>query len=844
MRINRAPMFRLAALVVVLLIVAGCAPLPAATPTTGAVVTFTPVASATPGAGETPATAAPGETTEPTATTQPTQEATGTTQPTEGATGTPPPATATPTQPSVGATATAQPTNTQVPPTATAQPTNTPVPPTATPQPTNTPVPPTATPTMTPTPPPPQITDWRGEYFDDLSLQPPAVVVRNDRVVDFQWAAGESPAAGIPTEGYSARWSRDWNFDTGNYRFEIVVDDGARLWVDDNLIIDAWTDGAPREYAANLYLQGQVPIRLEYYNRLGGGRIRLNWDRVTSYPDWLGSYYRGRDLSGLPYFQRNDANVDFNWGADAPRSDMPADNFSVRWSRRVSLDRAGTYRFRIVADDGVRFWVDDRLAVDAWSDGYSEHDVSLDLAAGGHDLRLDYYEHLGGALVRLTMTYVGAPATATSTPTPTPTSPPPTATFTPTATGQPPTATSTPTATGQPPTATFTPTPPPPTVEPPPPGLQPSIRIESVTRSAEGQTLQLAGSGWPANTRVDLFLNRVSREDEVSTSLGQATTDAQGNFQAQVLVPAQQGPALTARLEIVARTADGAYEARTIIRSLIGPGEGPTVQVPGVTPPRSGRSGGVFVPFDPIQASDERFAVSEPTYLVLDSAEAWAANFGEGAPPADPPIDWEREYVVGAFLGSQPAEVDAQVETVTTMDGTVVVQLSSAVPAMGAPAGGRETRPGTLIRIPRAEVERAVGSAAEPSFAIVDASGALLAQGTPGAQPLGAAMALQSAPAPSEPGALALPEAEESAELAPGPEAQTEAEVEAEAAKEPFVAETEPEAAAEPVAEARGQAESAPRTAVLGWVVLALWVLAVAALIAGAWFLIRRAQRD
>ncbi|NLF14643.1 MAG: hypothetical protein GX597_22875 [Anaerolineaceae bacterium] len=613
-------------------------------------------------------------------------------------------------------------------------------------------------------------------------------------------------------------------------------------------------------------MQGQVPIRLEYYNRLGGGRIRLNWDRVTRYPDWLGSYYRGRDLSGLPYFQRNDANVDFNWGADAPRSDMPADNFSVRWSRRVSLDRAGTYRFRIVADDGVRFWVDDRLAVDAWSDGYSEHDVSLELAAGGHDLRLDYYEHLGGALVRLTMTYVGAPATATSTPTPTPTSPPPTATFTPTATGQPPTATFTPTATGQPPTATFTPTatgqpptatftptatgqpptatftptPPPPTVEPPPPGLRPSIRIESVTRSAEGQTLELAGSGWPANTRVDLFLNRVSREDEVSTSLGQATTDAQGNFQAQVLVPAQQGPALTARLEIVARTADGAYEARTIIRSLSSPGERPTVQAPGVPPPRSERSGGVFVPFDPIQASDERFAVSEPTYLVLDSAEAWAANFGEGAPPADPPIDWEREYVVGAFLGSQTAEVDAQVETVTSMDGTVVVQLSSAVPDMGAPAEGRETRPGTLIRIPRAEVERAVGSAAEPSFAIVDASGALLAQGTPGAQPLGAAMALQSAPAPSEPGALALPEVEESADLTPGPEAQTEAE----AAKEPFVAETEPEAAAEPVAEARGQAESAPRTAVLGWVVLALWALAVAALIAGAWFLIRRAQRD
>ena len=263
MRTNRVPVFRLAALaslVAVLLIVAGCAPLPEATPTTAAMLTFTPMPSPTAGADETatepPATAQPGDTAEPTAT-----------SPADGPTSTPLPGTPMSTEPAVAATATATgpaaaPTATATGPavaaTATSQPTNTPLPPT------NTPVPPTATPSLTPTPPPPRITDWRGEYFDDPALQPPAVVVRNDRVVDFQWGAGESPAAGIPNENYSARWTRDWNFETGNYRFEVVVDDGARLWVGGNLIVDAWTDGAPREFASTLYLQGQVPIRLEY----------------------------------------------------------------------------------------------------------------------------------------------------------------------------------------------------------------------------------------------------------------------------------------------------------------------------------------------------------------------------------------------------------------------------------------------------------------------------------------------------------------------------------------------------------------------------------------------------
>jgi outer membrane biosynthesis protein TonB len=812
MKTNRSSWLLVAALLAVLLIVAGCTPLPRATrtPSAGEIVTFTPSPSPTSGVDATvtePPTAQPGDTVEPTDT-QP---------PAEGATDTPQPATATSTEAPMTPTAPSQPPDTRVPPSPTARPTDTRVPPSPTTRPTDTRVPPSATPSRTPTPTPPAITDWRGEYFDDRSLQAPPVVVRNDRVVDFQWGAGQSPAPGIPTENYSARYTRDWNFDAGNYRFELIVDDGARVWVGGNLIIDAWTDGAPREFSANLYVQGRVPIRLEYFNHLGSGRVRFNWDRVTSYPDWLGSYYKGRELSGLPTYQRNDPNIDYNWGAGAPRADMPADDFSVRWSRRLNLDRAGTYRFQIVADDGVRFWVDGRPVVDAWSDGYKEHDVSLDLAAGGHDLRLDYYEHLGGALIRLVISYVAAPATATFTPTAT--GQPATATFT--ATPAPPTFT--PTATGQPPTATFTATPAPPTFTPPPP-LRPQITVAPI-RGEQGRALQVTGSGWPANTRVDLFVNRTGPDGELSTSVGQTTTGSQGTFEARVDLLPLQDIAPLERLEIVARTADGAYQASARFLFL-----GPLVTAVPTQPLATPGGGLVLLPFDPIPASAERFALAEPTYLLLDSAAAWEEHFGPEAPPADPPVDWDRDYVLGAFLGAQPSDVDAEIESVTARDGTIVVQLSSVLPGMGAPAEGQQNLPRTLIRIPRVDVERAVGGAAEPSFSIVDASGTLLAQGTPGAEPLGAGAALRSAPAPAEPGALALPAPQESVE----PEAA------AEAAKEAPAEEAAPEA----TAEAEAQAESAPRSAGLGWMVLVLWLIVVAALLAGGWLLIRRTRRD
>ncbi|MBK6796426.1 MAG: hypothetical protein IPG76_06450 [Acidobacteria bacterium] len=48
--------------------------------------------------------------------------------------------------------------------------------------------------------------------------------------------------------------------------------------------------------------------------------------------------------------------LNFVWGTAGPSQEcgIPADDFSVRWSRRLLLND-GLYRFSITADDGVRF---------------------------------------------------------------------------------------------------------------------------------------------------------------------------------------------------------------------------------------------------------------------------------------------------------------------------------------------------------------------------------------------------------------------------------------------------------------------------------------------------------
>jgi len=689
-------------------------------------------------------------------------------------------------------------------------------------------VPPTATPAT--------ITDWKGEYYNNTLLQPPPKLVRNDLVVDFTLPKGTSPTPGMPSENCSARWSRNWSFAEGNYRFHLIVDDGARLWIGGHFLIDAWTDGGPREYIGDLYLKGDASIKLEYYNHLGDARVRLNWEQITQFPDWKGSYFANIGLSGLPVFQRNDAAIDFNWGAGSPRGDLPVDGFSVRWTRRVNFSQAGLYRFRAFSDDGVRVWVGGTPVIDQWMDGSRTYEGQKQLPAGETEMRVEYYEHTGGAAIKLTwelvsgatatpsQTSTAGPATATQTSTPVP----PTVTLIPippTVTLVPPTLTSIPptlppippTLTPIPPTLTPIPptlTPIPPTLTPFPPTLtpippvtpplpgKPIIALDPAAGPI-GQPFTILGRQWPANVTVNLSLVQSGDQTGVSTPVGQVVTDEKGNFSAPFEVPAGEGWEGKESAKVIAATSDLKNTAVATYKLL------PQLKK---------------VAFTPIPAVEDRFALAEPTYLVLGSAEEWAARFGSEPPPAQPPVDWQREIVIGAFLGPQPARAQVAVTHIVLRGATVSTWLSIPV--------GTSTRPGqsstdiarVLVRVPREQLQPgpSVAPPADLTFAFLDAMGRLLAQGPAGTIPpvgarsmLGAPATQPLAPPPGATEAVAMVEVLPAVTVAP-------------AAKEPPSATAALAAISEPSATVEPAAKVKPSTGnVVAGVLLAAGVVAL-----------------
>ena len=360
--------------------------------------------------------------------------------------------------------------------------------------------------------------DWKGEYFNNPDLLGSPVLMRNDQTIDFNWG-GASSGTGVPADAFSVRWTRQQYFSLGPYRFTVRVDDGARLFIDDRLVIDQWHTGAATLYDGYAYLtDGNHAIRLEYFDAAGNSQISLNWQLMTDFPNWKGEYFNNRDQAGTPYFVRDDPATNFNWGGGSPGNGLPADNFSVRWTRLLFFD-SGAYRFTATVDDGVRVWMDSAPVINEWHNSNGQtYSGNITLNAGTHQVQVDYYENTLSAFINASYALIAANPTATTTRVP-----PPTATATPTMTPRPPTPTATATVITRTPIPTATNIPGVPTATPY--GGTPRIHVDV----SQSPIFVVSGTNWPANTQVTIGIAQARFLDEVQV-LSLAAVDENGTF--------------------------------------------------------------------------------------------------------------------------------------------------------------------------------------------------------------------------------------------------------------------------------------------------------------------------
>jgi LysM repeat protein len=121
---------------------------------------------------------------------------------------------------------------------------------------------------------------WTGEYFANRDLAGAPNFVRQDPAIAFDWGTW-GPGGGIGANNFSVRWNRVENFAGGTYRFTATVDDGIRIWVDGQLILDYWRIGPATTVSCDHFLSpGQHTIRVEYFQAEGVAVVYLKYARL------------------------------------------------------------------------------------------------------------------------------------------------------------------------------------------------------------------------------------------------------------------------------------------------------------------------------------------------------------------------------------------------------------------------------------------------------------------------------------------------------------------------------------------------------------------------------------
>ncbi|UCG94681.1 MAG: hypothetical protein JSW13_02700, partial [Candidatus Aerophobus sp.] len=84
------------------------------------------------------------------------------------------------------------------------------------------------------------------------------------------------------------------------------------------------------------------------------------------------------------------------------RAKIYCDHFSIRWSGELKMDKSDLYKIMIESDDGVRFWIDNKLVIDDWKDhNLLRNEAQMALESGWHPIKIEYYEGTGAAAISL-----------------------------------------------------------------------------------------------------------------------------------------------------------------------------------------------------------------------------------------------------------------------------------------------------------------------------------------------------------------------------------------------------------------------------------------------------------
>ncbi|MEO1575894.1 MAG: PA14 domain-containing protein, partial [Pseudomonadota bacterium] len=215
------------------------------------------------------------------------------------------------------------------------------------------------------------------------------------------------------------------------YEFRTVSDDGSKLFIGDTLVVN--NDGlhGPRGINGQIFLApGTYDLRVEFFEKFGGQVLDVTYrpqngdfapipadgqlasgERRFNYAVYDGTFDVLPDFSLMTPIATGESDV-IGLGVTTQ-----TETFGLVFTHTLVVPSDGTYEFRTVSDDGSKVIIDGNVVVN--NDGLHGARARtglVNLAAGTHSLRVEFFEKFGGQVLDVTYrpdggTYAPLPAT-------------------------------------------------------------------------------------------------------------------------------------------------------------------------------------------------------------------------------------------------------------------------------------------------------------------------------------------------------------------------------------------------------------------------------------------------
>lgn len=175
---------------------------------------------------------------------------------------------------------------------------------------------------------------WAAHYSTNAFGGAPTLT-RMDPRIDFDWGA-DSPGTGIAADYFTARWlGQVQALGTDSYTFSTISDDGVRLWVNGQLLVNNWTPHAATTNSGVIALTGvgKYDLQMEYFENAGGAVAKLYWTTASGSVGWepvpQSQLYPAAALPtpGLTFSVNQGTNLVFNWGPGS---------YTLTWATNVA----------------------------------------------------------------------------------------------------------------------------------------------------------------------------------------------------------------------------------------------------------------------------------------------------------------------------------------------------------------------------------------------------------------------------------------------------------------------------------------------------------------------------